>query len=160
MQTPAVGRNVNQMKHLLILSILSLIVIRLGLAYAQNEDASQILKTVLSKQEKINDYRVNIEIELDVEFINMPVKRAVMYYKHPRMIKFESDEFIMLPQKGLDFSLRKFLEQGFTSILTGYEPSGSIPNCWLSQKWKIIPARREATRSISPTPPIAMSCLR
>jgi outer membrane lipoprotein-sorting protein len=97
------------------------VVISLSRVHAQNEDTNQILKTVLSKQEKINDYQVNIEIELDVEFINMPVKRAVMYYKHPQMIKFKSDEFIMLPQKGLDFSLRNLLKKDFTSILAGYE---------------------------------------
>ena len=109
------------MKHLLILPIISLFIIHSELAYAQNENASHMLNTVLAKLEKVNDYRVNIEIELDVDFINMPVKRAVMYYKHPRMIKFESDEFIMLPQKGLDFSMRRFLKKDYTAILTGYE---------------------------------------
>jgi hypothetical protein len=90
-------------------------------AYAQHEDANQILKSALAKQETINDYQVNIEIELDVDFINMPIKHAVMYYKHPQKIKFQSDEFIMLPKKGLHFSLRNILKKDFTSILTGYE---------------------------------------
>jgi hypothetical protein len=96
-------------------------VISFSRAHAQHEDADQILKTVLVKQDRINDYQVNIEIELDVDFINMPVKHAVMYYKHPQMIRFKSNEFIMLPQKGLNFSLRNILKKDFTSILTGYE---------------------------------------
>ncbi len=109
------------MKRLLFMSISMFVVISFSRAYAQYEDANQILKTVLAKQDRINDYQVNIEIELDVDFINMPVKHAVMYYKHPQKIKFKSDEFIMLPKKGLNFSLRKILKKGFTSIFSGYE---------------------------------------
>jgi hypothetical protein len=109
------------MKRLLFMSISMFVIISFSRAQAQYEDANQILKTALAKQDRINDYQVNIEIELDVDFINMPVKHAVMYYKHPQKIKFESDEFIMLPQKGLNFSLRKILKKDFTSIFTGYE---------------------------------------
>jgi len=109
------------MKRLLFMSISMFMVISLTRAHAQYEDANQILKSALAKQDRINDYQVNIEIELDVDFINMPVKHAVMYYKHPQKIKFKSDEFIMLPQKGLNFSLRKILKKNFTSIFIGYE---------------------------------------
>ena len=103
------------------MSISMLVFISFGPAHAQHVDADRILKTVLAKQDRINDYQVNIEIELDVDFINIPVKHAVMYYKHPQKIKFKSDEFIMLPQKGLNFSLRKILKRDFTAIFTGYE---------------------------------------
>ncbi len=109
------------MKRLLFMSITMFVVISFSQAQAQQGDANQILKTALAKHERINDYQVNIEIELDVDFINMPVKHAVMYYKHPQKIKFESDEFIMLPQKGLNFSLRNILKRDFTAIITGYE---------------------------------------
>jgi outer membrane lipoprotein-sorting protein len=109
------------MKRLLFMSISMFVVINFSRAHAQYEDANQILKTVLAKQNRINDYQVNIEIELDVDFINMPVKHAVMYYKHPQRIKFKSDEFIMLPKKGFNYSLRNILKRDFTSIFTGYE---------------------------------------
>ena len=172
------------MKRLLFMSISIFVFISFGRAHSLYEDASQILKTVLAKQNRINDYQVNIEIELDVDFINMPVKHAVMYYKHPQKIKFKSDEFIMLPQKGLNFSLRKILKKKFTSIFTGYEyidqrrhyiswsyrqksiqilffrQSGWIPNYLLFQKWRIIPGQKEATPLTLPTEPKATFCLR
>jgi hypothetical protein len=95
----------------------------------------------------------------------MPIKRAVMYYKHPRMIKFESDEFIMLPQKGLDFSLRKFLDKDFTAILTGSEDINQrrhyiikviptktrsdivLSTLWLDTEWLVISKVENNTRS-------------
>lgn len=109
------------MKHLPAITILLMLGISQSQTHAQPADSGRILKLVLAKQNQIMDYRVNIEIELDVDFINMPVKHAVMYYKRPQKIKYRSDEFIMLPKKGMDFSLRNILSDDFTSIFTGYE---------------------------------------
>jgi outer membrane lipoprotein-sorting protein len=115
------GKAVNGMKRLFFISIPLIVAVNLNRAHAQSVDPIDILKTVLAKQNQINDYQVNIEIELDVEFINMPVKHAVMYYKQPEKVKFKSDEFLMLPKRGMNFSLRKILKDDFTSIFTGYE---------------------------------------
>ncbi|UCH20628.1 MAG: hypothetical protein JSU83_19145 [Deltaproteobacteria bacterium] len=112
---------VNGMKYLFFISILLIVAVNLNRVHARSAGPVDILKTVLAKQNQINDYQVNIEIELDVDFINMPVKHAVMYYKQPEKVKFKSNEFLMLPKRGLNFSLRKILKDDFTSIFAGYE---------------------------------------
>jgi hypothetical protein len=108
--------------------------------HAQSVDPAEVLQSVLAKQDQIMDYQVNIEIELDVDFINMPVKHAVMYYKRPHKIKYTSDEFIMLPKKGMHFSLRNILKDDFTSIFTGYEYIDQRRHYTI----KVIPAKKKS----------------
>lgn len=130
-----------------ILSILiSLFVVHA--AFSQEHNPDTLIRNVLEKIEKVESYQVDIEIEVDVEFINMPIKHATMFYKHPDKIKFKSDEFIMLPKKGLNNGIQKLLSEPYTSIYVGMEtiseskhhvvkiiPLGKKPDIILATLW-------------------------
>lgn len=91
------------------------------MASGQETDPYPILDSLKAKVMAINDYQVDLEIEVDVDFINMPVKHAQMFFKQPDKIKFKSDEFIMIPKKGLNNPIRKILDEPFTAIYVDSE---------------------------------------
>ena len=88
---------------------------------SQDADPNEIIDNLKVQLEKVNDYSADIEIEVDVSFINMPVKHATIFYKSPDKLKFKSDEFFMLPKRGINNRFNKILEEEYTAIYAGSE---------------------------------------
>ena len=132
--------------------------------FTQNDpDPYAIIDSLKTRVFSVHDYQVDIEIEVDVDFINMPVKHATMFYKQPDKIKFKSDEFIMLPKKGFDNQFQKILNEPYNAIYTGTEdisgktqyvikiiPMGKKPEIILATWW-IDPDTYLITRTESNT---------
>ena len=135
------------MKRTILISILLVLTLNLYRANTQELDPIDILKTVVAKQNQINDYQVNIEIELDVDFVNMPVKHAMIYCKQPERIKFKSDEFIMLPKRGTNFTLWKIIKEDFTAIFSGYDYLNQHQHCII----KVIPLKKNQILFFQPS---------
>jgi len=89
--------------------------------FAQEPDPYKILDQIKINLEQINDYTADVEIEVDVDFINMPVKHATIFFKSPDKVKFKSKEFFMLPKRGINNKLNKLLEEEYSAIYTGQE---------------------------------------
>jgi len=89
--------------------------------YAQEINPDSLLIKVKQKLELIKDYKADIDIHLDVDFIKMPDKHAKMYFKHPDKVRFTSDEFIMLPKRGVGISIRKLLVDDYLALYSGQE---------------------------------------
>ncbi len=133
--------------------------------FGQRPNPDSLIRKVLTEIEKVKSYKVDVEIEVDVEFINIPVKHATMYYKHPDKIKFKSDEFIMLPRKGLNNGIHKLLSEPYTSIYVGKElinetnnhivkiiPLGKKPDIilatlWINEKNFLVSKSESSTRN-------------
>ncbi len=148
-------------------SIVPIILCLIGFhpVFGQEPNPDSLIKKVLEKIEIIESYKVDVEIEVDVEFINMPVKHATMYYKQPDKIKFKSEEFIMLPKKGLKDGIRKLLSEPYTSIYVGTEtlhesnhhivkiiPLGKKPDIilatlWINEKTFLVSKSENSTRN-------------
>ncbi|HSG67634.1 MAG TPA: hypothetical protein VK994_02930 [Bacteroidales bacterium] len=95
---------------------------------AQEGKPYSIIDSVRYKLDLIHDYQADIEIEVDVEFINMPVKHARIFYKKPDKVKFESDEFLMLPRRGFDKQVTDILDEPFSAIYLGIETLNGKPH--------------------------------
>ncbi len=78
----------------------------------------------------------------------MPDKHAKMYFKHPDKVRFISDEFIMLPKRGIGISTRNILEDDYIAVYGGQEkvngkmqavikiiPKGNKSDIVLSTMW-------------------------
>lgn len=100
----------------IILKIISLIIIPSLLIFPQKKDPDEILNEVISKFQKVNDYQVDVNIIVDVEFLKVPESNAKIYFKQPDKISLKSDGFAMLPRKGFDFSPTALLKGEFTAI--------------------------------------------
>jgi len=95
--------------------------------YGQQPEPNQILDSVKEEFSKIEDYTVDITIDIDVEFLKAPQSKAKIYYKKPGKIKMDSEGFAMLPKQGLDFSPAKLLEGDFTAIYSKPDSNNGIP---------------------------------
>ena len=105
---------------------------------AMNPEA--LLDSAQARISHIKDYQVDIDIEVKVDYIRMPTKHARMYYKAPDEVSFESEEFFMLPKKGVNFSLSNMLSNKYTVIFTGYDYINQEKQFSL----KIIPLTQDA----------------
>ncbi len=99
----------------IILSISILVISFLGLS-AQYSRPDSILEKIKESYLKIIDYQADMEIKVNVNFIEIPDKKAKIYVKQPDKIKYQSDDFILLPKKGFEFSINEILKYKYTSI--------------------------------------------
>jgi hypothetical protein len=103
------------------------------------------LMKVKSRLDSISSFSTQLKLEVDISFINMPVKQAKMFYTKGKKVKFSSDDFVMLPKRGLDFSLNSLLEYSFITVDRGLEQrSGKM-----YKAINIIPTDKRADFSIA-----------
>jgi len=103
--------------------------------YTQDIDPYDIINDLKAQLDNIEDYSADIEIEVDVEFIKMPIKHATIYFKKPDKVKFKSKEFMMLPKRGINNQFTEILNQAYTAFYVGSEIIGDQEQ----HKIKIIP---------------------
>lgn len=96
--------------------ILSIIFLTAFLIPAQSKDPDEILERLMSNFERIEDYKVDINIKLDVQHLKAPESKATLYFKKPDKIHIESDGFAMIPREGLGFAPLSFLKKDYTAI--------------------------------------------
>jgi len=109
------------MKKILITMVMMITVAVPG----QTKDPNKLLDAVLQKFNKVNDYKADASVKLDMSFIKVPEMKAKVYYKKPDKIKVEADGFAMLPKQGLNFSPADLLKENFTAL---YVRSENIDN--------------------------------
>lgn len=95
--------------------LLSVLIFSLTVS-AQKKDPEKILERVKTEFSKIEDYTVDVNVKLDVDFLKMPEREAKIYFKQPDKIHIESEGFAMLPKQGLNFSPLGMLNSSYTSF--------------------------------------------
>ena len=102
---------------------------------AQNLKPEDILDKVKENFSKVNDYEVNVDIKVDVDFLKVPDAHATIYYKQPDQIRLKSEGFALLPKEGLNFSPYSFLKGDHTAVFDK-EQEVDGHNCY---QIKVIP---------------------
>lgn len=87
--------------------------------FAQEIDAD--LVAIKERMDAVNGFTADLELDLEAPFINMPTKHASMEYQKGKDIKFSSDDFVVLPKRGLDFALSELFEHPFITLNRGEE---------------------------------------
>jgi hypothetical protein len=87
--------------------------------FGQQPDAHGLLGKAIAEYSKIRDFSAHAEIIVNVDFINIPDKYATVFYKYPDRYRFKSKGFIMIPKKGLNFSLNDILNQPAVLVYSG-----------------------------------------
>jgi outer membrane lipoprotein-sorting protein len=103
--------------------------------FSQAKNPESILERVKAELKKIEDYKVDVKIKVDVYFLKMPDREATIFYKQPDKIHIESEGFVMLPKEGLNFSPLGLLKSKYSAF---YEREDTIKGITTS-KIKIIP---------------------
>lgn len=93
----------------MIYRILSFIILFTTFGFSQPKNPDTILDNVKKEFEKIEDYRVDVKIKVDVDFLKMPEREATIFYKKPDKFHIDSENFALLPKSGLNSSPLGFL---------------------------------------------------
>lgn len=96
--------------------IISIFLVFFQLGFSQSKDPNEILNAVITNFNKVNDYQVDVNIKVDVEFIKVPETKAKIYFKQPDKVHLEADGFAMLPKNGMEFSPSAFIKKDYTAI--------------------------------------------
>lgn len=136
--------------------------------FPQSKNPDEILKDVTTNFNKVNDYVVDVDIKVDVEFIKVPETKAKIYFKQPDKVHLEAEGFAMLPKNGMEFSPSSLLKKDYTAIyekdveLNGYKtsivkviPLGNqgdviLSTLWIDQSKKLI-RKVESTTKLNGT---------
>lgn len=81
--------------------ILILLTFLFNTTYSYNNDFNYYIEKTNNQFNLINDYQVDMAIELDIPAFRMPKKKYKVYYKRPNKIKVKSKGFGILPKTGL-----------------------------------------------------------
>lgn len=94
-----------------------ILVFSIELVVAQEVDSD--LLRIKQRMESIEEFTAHLTLDLDISFINMPTKTADMHYRKDKPTKFSSDEFVLIPKRGLDFSMNELLKYSFITVYRG-----------------------------------------
>jgi hypothetical protein len=128
------------MRYLLLFCLLS---ISTQSMHAQGIDRD--LLAIKQRMDSIEQFSAKLKLDVDISFINMPTKHASMTYIQGKPTKFSSDDFVMIPKRGLDFTLDKIFEYPFITVDRGTE----IRNGKSYKAINVIPTDKRADFSIA-----------
>ena len=115
----------------------------MSLANAQNSDEDLI--HIQQRLDSIQNFTAQMSLELDVRFIEMPTKKATIFYQKDKPLEFDSSEFMMLPKRGLDFTMQELFKYPYLVVDRGESEKNGTSYKQLS----IIPQDRRADFAIA-----------
>ena len=145
--------------------LISVLLVLVQYGFAQSKDPDEIINGVITNFNKVNDYQVDVNIKVDVEFIKVPETKAKIYFKQPDKVHLEAEGFAMLPKNGMEFSPSSLLKKDYTAIyeqdveLSGFKtsivkviPLGDkgdviLSTLWIDQKKQIIRKVESTTKT-------------
>jgi hypothetical protein len=83
------------------------------------QNADQDLLVIKQRIDSIEAFTAHLILDLDIDFINMPTKEAEIHYVKDKPVKFSSDDFILIPKRGLDFSMSEIFSYDFITVDRG-----------------------------------------
>lgn len=84
-------------------------------------DVDADLLAIKERMDAVQRFTAKVTLNLDVSFINMPTKQAEVNYEVGKKMMFSSSDFVMLPKRGLDFSLSEIFQYSFITVDRGVE---------------------------------------
>jgi hypothetical protein len=106
---------------------------------AQPPDPLALLERVKARHQFVHDFKAEVAIDVDVDFLRLPIKTAQVFYKHPDKWKFKAKGFMMLPRKGVQFSVSAYLEAPFSAFYV----TSTVVDRGLVDVVKIVPLKAD-----------------
>jgi hypothetical protein len=82
----------------------------------QTPDPLALIERVKARQQLVRDFQADVAIDVDVDFLRLPVKSARVFYRRPDHWAFQAKGFFMLPKKGVQFSIATYLDEQFSAF--------------------------------------------
>lgn len=115
-----------------------------GVGVARAQD-TLILERLRVKMEQIDAFSATVRLETDIDFIRMPVKTARMSYEREQPVKLTSEDFVLVPKRGLDLVMWEIFKYDYIAV-----PRGEVQkNNTLCTVLNVIPEDRKAQYAIA-----------
>lgn len=111
--------------------------------FAQKPDAD--LLRIKQRMDSVQQFTATVVLDLDVPFIKMPTKTAQIKYVKGKKMAYSSNDFVMLPKRGLDFSLSEIFKYPFITVDRGVETR----NGKLLKVINVIPTTNESDLALA-----------
>ena len=111
--------------------------------FAQEMDPA--LLQVKARMDSITAFQALVRMEVDISFVNMPVKYAEVSYSKGESVRITSEDFVMIPKRGLDLTLNELYKYPFMTLNLG-KVSLEGRQCELI---KVIPTSEKSDYSIA-----------
>ncbi|MDN3594254.1 hypothetical protein [Zunongwangia endophytica] len=85
------------------------------------QEIDEDLLAIKKQMDQISHFTADIVIDVEAPFINMPSKSATMNYNRGEKVKFSSNDFLIFPKRGLDFTFSELFEHPFISVDRGFQ---------------------------------------
>jgi hypothetical protein len=89
--------------------------------FARAQQIDPDLLRIKKRMDSVKQFSASLILDLDVPFIQMPTKTANITYATGKKMMFTSKDFVMLPKRGLDFSLSEIFKYPFITVDRGIE---------------------------------------
>lgn len=100
-----------------------------------SSNPKEILSDFSEHMLKVHDYKANVNIKVDVDFINIKDRKAVVFFEQPDKFEFSAGGFALLPRKGMEMEYLQLLQSDYTAIGAGTKMIDSV----MTQAVKVIP---------------------
>jgi len=116
-----------------------------GICHLNAQNIDKDLLEVQHRLDTIQSFSALVELNVDISFINIPVKHAKIEYTKNEETKVFSEDFVLIPKKGLDVSLYQLFKNPFITV-----DRGTVSRHNKTYKaLNIIPTNRKADFSIA-----------
>ncbi len=103
--------------------------------------ADSLVNKILQRADAVQSFRADVSIEVDVDFIRIPIKNGRIFYKAPDKFRFRASGFVLLPMKGLNYSIHQMLKEPHAAIYVNTDSLG--------HQLKIVPMSADADYQIA-----------
>ncbi len=107
------------MKHFIYLFYTFGAILSCTCVHAQQVDGD--LLAIKERLDAIIAYEAEMSLDIQADFIKMPTKYASVTYTKNQPLEFSSDDFILIPKKGLDVTMSQLFEHPFITVNRGFE---------------------------------------
>lgn len=104
------------MKHILIF-----IIAAITLSLQAGEAPRELLDAFRKKTMKVHDYKAKVNIKVEVDFVKIKDRNAVVLFEQPDSFKFSAGGFVLLPKKGVEMEYLSVLRDDYTALDAGSE---------------------------------------
>ena len=88
-------------------------------ASLQAQEVDPSLVRLKERLDSISSFKADIRMEVDISFVNMPPKHAQISYSRGEPIAIASEDFVMLPKRGLDLTFSELFRHPFMTLNIG-----------------------------------------
>jgi outer membrane lipoprotein-sorting protein len=109
-----------------ILIFLSILTLNLSNSYSQ--DPQKIIANIKKQLSSVKDFQANINVKIDISFLNAPEQNGKIYYKAPNKTKIDIPGFAMLPKQGSGNFINDIIfDNNSTIVYVGKEELNKMP---------------------------------